>query len=91
MSAGRPRILIHIDILHDDVVGGIDVIAILGRDVFEVLLDNGEMARRSVKPFAASRKLGDADEHSALIKIRTLLSETDLDRGFPPNPIPIPI
>ena len=56
-----------------------------------VLLNNREMPIRSVQPFAASRELGNADEHAALVKVGALLPKTDSDGRLPLDPITIPV
>ena len=73
------------------VAGVIHEIAVLGRDVVDIFLDNRELTGRRDKSFAPSGELRDADEQSALVKIGALLSETDFHRRFSSNSIAVPV
>ena len=52
VSPGRFRIDAQLDIWFYHIISGINVIAVFGRDVIDVLLLNREMSVRSIQPFA---------------------------------------
>src|SRR5689334_1699211 len=72
-------ILLIVNVRHDHVVTRINVIAIAGRSVIDVFLDNLESSARRVQALATSGKLRDTDELTALKEIRSLFTQTDLD------------
>ena len=74
MRARRLGIFAHVDVSDHDVVRGIDVIAELTRNVVLIFLDDLERSGRGSHPFATSRKLGDADQLPALVKVGFLLA-----------------
>src|SRR5439155_10987537 len=91
MSAGRLRIDPQLYIWLYHVISGVYVITIFGRNMVYILLLNREMSNWGVQSLAPGRKLGDACQFSALIKIGTLLTETDFHARFPVHIVPVPI
>jgi hypothetical protein len=78
-GSGRLVILLVVDIGNDHIVIGIDIITIAARGMVDVFLRDLVLADRRVETFASGRELGDSDQLSALVKVRPLFTEPDLD------------
>ena len=79
MTAGRFRILTQLDVRHHHVPRVVHIIAVETRSVIHIFSDDSIRAGRRVLAFPARRQLRNTDQLAALVKIRALFAETNLN------------